>query len=37
MYNNNYGDMINEVTHVIVDGVLMTYEEWIEMKKSERD
>lgn len=37
MYNNNYGDMTNEVKYVIVDGVRMTYAEWIEMKKSERD
>lgn len=37
MYNNNYGDMTNEVKYVVVDGVRMTYAEWIEMKKSERD
>lgn len=37
MYNNNYADMTNDVKYVIVDGVIMTYEEWIEIKKSERD
>lgn len=37
MSNTYYGDMVNEVKHVIVDGVIMTYEEWLEMKKAERN
>lgn len=32
---NNYVDTTEEVTHVIVDGVIMTYEEWLEMRKAE--
>lgn len=35
MSNTNYGDMVNEVKYVIVNGVRMTYEEWLEMKKAE--
>ena len=35
MRNTYYGDMVNEVKHVIVNGVIMTYEEWLEMRKAE--
>ena len=31
------GTIMNEVKYVIHDGVRMTYEEWLEMKKSEQN
>lgn len=37
MSNTYYGDMVNDVKHVIVDGVIMTYEEWRAMKEAERN
>ena len=35
MRNTYYGDMVNEVKHVIVNGVIMTYEEWLERQCEE--
>lgn len=35
----NYSELVNEakpeVKHVIVNGVIMTYEEWLDMRKAE--